>query len=127
MNSNQEMLLKQLRTVCKVAIIYQVVEKLYNHYDQSFSKKKGKKFLSHTFILRPSGLMPTTGVYSSTFTVTGSEEINNKDVKCIYTVKDYGYKDSTQVVKSYLTGEYRKLYLIISILIKHLLKKRTKN
>ena len=112
MNSNQEMLLKQLRTVCKVAIIYQVVEKLHNHhYAQSFSKKKKKKkkkFLSHTFILRPSGLMPTTGVYSSTFTVTGSEEINNKDVKCIYTVKDYGYKDSTKIVKSYLTGEYRK-------------------
>ena len=50
--------------------------------------------------------MPEAAIFSSTeFTVQGSEEINNKDVKCTYTVKDYGYTESTKTVKSYLTGE----------------------
>ena len=50
--------------------------------------------------------MPEAAVFSSTeFTVQGSEEINNKDVKCTYTVKDYGYTESTKTVKSYLTGK----------------------
>ena len=42
---------------------------------------------------------------SKAFTVLGNEDINSKELKCTYTVKDYGYEDSTKVVKSYLTGE----------------------
>ena len=49
--------------------------------------------------------MPETGVYTSKFSVTGSEEIDGKDVKCSYTVKDYGYTETTKIVKSYVTGE----------------------
>ncbi|KAL5271418.1 hypothetical protein ACHWQZ_G001906 [Mnemiopsis leidyi] len=50
------------------------------------------------------GMMPETGVYSSKFSVTGSEDINGKDVSCSYTVKDYGYSETTRIVQSYVIG-----------------------
>ena len=51
------------------------------------------------------GMMPETGVYSSKFSVTGSEDINGKDVSCSYTVKEYGYSETTRIVQSYVIGE----------------------
>ena len=60
----------------------------------------------------PLGLMPETGVYTSKFSVTGSEEIDGKDVKCSYTVKDYGYTETTKIVKSYVTGELLTVFSV---------------
>ena len=54
----------------------------------------------------PEKYVSDSGLFSSkALTVLGNGDINSKELKCTYTVKDYGYEDSTKIVKSYLTGE----------------------